>query len=231
MSAEEELSADLKSLAAELAKLVPSGDRLKRDRLLFLAGQASVGANGQANKIPAAFGNRSIWPAAFAVMTSIAAALMAIVLLKPPQIVERIVEVPIISPDGETMAANPRVDVSAHESDSTTASARQDAGAKPGKETHNAIFSRLLHRGSTNRMLLTANLSDPRALDKVLDEQFPSATNNASSRQNQNIEAGASTTYRELLESMIDNPDSGKPKTKPPVKSSILSTLFSGANS
>ena len=38
---EEELPAKLKSLAAELARLVPRGDALDRDELMFLAGRAS----------------------------------------------------------------------------------------------------------------------------------------------------------------------------------------------
>jgi hypothetical protein len=89
MSHEENRPEDLKALEAALAALVPRGDRLQRDRLMFLAGRAAASRPG------AAVSRRWAWPAAFSAMTAVAASLLVMLVTRPgPQIVERIVEVP-----------------------------------------------------------------------------------------------------------------------------------------
>ena len=55
MSAEQELPGELKSFEATLAALAPRGDRLDRDRLMYLAGRESALAeagrpNGRARR-------------------------------------------------------------------------------------------------------------------------------------------------------------------------------------
>jgi hypothetical protein len=65
---------ELKAFEARLAALAPRADRLDRERLIFLAGQASVAAS--AEKSPALAGGwrrHPAWPAAFAAMTVVAA--------------------------------------------------------------------------------------------------------------------------------------------------------------
>jgi len=91
---------ELKAFEAALAALVPRGDRLDRDRLMFLAGQASVGgissetATGEGvpgvSPVPgkihgqeARAMRRWAWPAAFSAMTAVAATLLAIVVTWP----------------------------------------------------------------------------------------------------------------------------------------------------
>jgi hypothetical protein len=78
------LSNELQHFAAELARLQPRNDRLDRERLAFLAGQASVDlAPSQCAKI---FGVRlesRAWPAAFAAMTAVAATLLCMLLTRP----------------------------------------------------------------------------------------------------------------------------------------------------
>jgi hypothetical protein len=87
--AEEELPPELKAMEAELSALRPRDDRLDRERLVFLAGQASTADR------PAM--GRWAWPAAFAAMTAVAAGLLVALVLRPePEVVERlrIVRVP-----------------------------------------------------------------------------------------------------------------------------------------
>src|SRR5882672_8018547 len=82
-------SADLQALEARLAALRPREDRLSRERLMFLAGQASVGQRGLAHfakspeqNAPVTLSGRRrpwAWPAAFSGMTAAAAALLVVV--------------------------------------------------------------------------------------------------------------------------------------------------------
>src|SRR5208282_1560477 len=90
---------ELSELEATLAALVPRMEALNRDRLMFLAGQASVEsklsqpAGGQIADLPTLrqVGNLPhatgwAWPAAFAAMTGIAALLLAVLVIRsaPP---------------------------------------------------------------------------------------------------------------------------------------------------
>lgn len=83
---------ELKAIEADLATLAPRNDRLNRERLLFLAGQASVRDTVVYQKARV---HGWIWPAAFAAMTTVAAALFVMLLAQPgTALVERIVYVP-----------------------------------------------------------------------------------------------------------------------------------------
>ena len=102
-NSEEELPPELKAMEAELSALRPRDDRLDRERLVFLAGQAS--AMGRRLPGRAAMG-RWAWPGAFAGMTAVAAGLLLALVLRPgPEVVERfrIVRVPVemASPTGD----------------------------------------------------------------------------------------------------------------------------------
>ena len=102
---ENELPPELKAVEAELASLRPREDRLDRERLVFRAGQTSAGGD-RASRGAAA---RGAWPAAFAGMTAVAAALAVALAVRPgPQVVERvrIVKVPVASDE----AAESRTD-------------------------------------------------------------------------------------------------------------------------
>lgn len=65
--------ADLKSLESQLGTLEPREDRLNRERLIFLAGQASA-------ELPS---KRWAWPASFAAMTALAATMLVMLLSQP----------------------------------------------------------------------------------------------------------------------------------------------------
>ncbi len=66
------LSSELQSFEASLAQLRPSAGQLDRDRLMFLAGQASAGANSEQRAITPVW----FWPASSAVMSGVAATLL-----------------------------------------------------------------------------------------------------------------------------------------------------------
>lgn len=81
--------ASLERFAAELAALSPQA-RLDRDRLMYLAGQASAAIPKYGRDA-----RRWAWPAAFSGMTVVAASLLLLLALRPaPRVVERIVRVP-----------------------------------------------------------------------------------------------------------------------------------------
>jgi hypothetical protein len=95
MSPHEDPLNDLSALEAALASLVPRADWLDRDRLMYLAGQASVAHTPAAGHPAAVSPRRWGWPAAFAAMTAVAASLLVALVMQPgPQVAERVVFVP-----------------------------------------------------------------------------------------------------------------------------------------
>jgi hypothetical protein len=96
-----ELPPDLKALEAKIAALRPRTDRLDRDRLVFLAGQAST--RGVAPISYARWG----WPVSFSAMTALAASLLLMLITRPePRVVERVVRVPVtVEPAGDRPAS------------------------------------------------------------------------------------------------------------------------------
>lgn len=76
-----DLPEELKLLESQLKSLKPRPDRLARERLMFLAGQASV---EEAHMPPrGALRQRWAWPASFATMTAVAATLFVMLLTQP----------------------------------------------------------------------------------------------------------------------------------------------------
>jgi hypothetical protein len=92
MFSEEESREDdrgLSELETALAALVPRATGLNRDRLMFLAGQASVAAEVPPPIFPSRNRAHWGWPAALATMTAIAASLLvALVLRQAPQVAQ-----------------------------------------------------------------------------------------------------------------------------------------------
>jgi hypothetical protein len=79
-----QLSDELKQFAADLSRLRPRDNRLDRERLAFLAGQASVASRpAQPLKVLGLPLESRVWPAAFASMSAIAAALFVVLLMRP----------------------------------------------------------------------------------------------------------------------------------------------------
>ncbi len=86
---------ELKSFEARLANLEPREDRLDRERLMFLMGQASERAGNEPSLAAASSaqpspslkgrGNVRAWQAAFGAMSAIAATLMCVLLMRPAE--------------------------------------------------------------------------------------------------------------------------------------------------
>jgi hypothetical protein len=112
MSRNENVNDAPKGIEAALGALVPRSDRLDRDRLMFLAGQAAVEAQAErVSRATAAGGPRRwLWPAAFSTASAAAVVLAALLVLRPERIVVEYVpqppandarpEAPLPSPDG-----------------------------------------------------------------------------------------------------------------------------------
>ena len=94
MSAPEDAN-ELKSFEARLSNLAPREDRLDRERLMFLMGQASERAVGESSLATASSeqpspslrgrGNVRAWQAAFGAMSAVAATLMCMLLMRPAE--------------------------------------------------------------------------------------------------------------------------------------------------
>jgi hypothetical protein len=79
-----QLSDDLKRFAQDLSSLCPREDRLDRERLAFLAGQASVTTgNIQSLSHSSNWRRHQAWPAAFATMSMVAATLLFMLVMRP----------------------------------------------------------------------------------------------------------------------------------------------------
>lgn len=97
---QEELNDELADIEAALATVGPGPSRLQRDRVMYLAGRASVGPATQRT------GTAWAWPAAFGAMTVVAATLLVMVVAQPQAHMadhtERAVESQPLAADGVT---------------------------------------------------------------------------------------------------------------------------------
>ena len=200
---DDELPPDLKATEAQLAMLAPRNDRLDREKLIFLAGQASVATSNQR-------GGRSggwAWPASLAAMTTAAAALLAMLLVRPsPQIVERvrIVEVPVERPsqEGGTAGAEREVPESPRpEPVSEPIGAATLASADLGSDW----LSRFDTRGSRWRSAYLQAFDQVLAsqIDPSMDSALP--THLVALPEGEDEQAAGPTPYRELLKTMLDD--------------------------
>jgi hypothetical protein len=81
---EPEDARELKSFEARLASLAPRDDRLDRERLMYLAGQASVGP-AELRRDGGDWRRHPAWPAAFGAMSAVAATLMCMLIMRPAE--------------------------------------------------------------------------------------------------------------------------------------------------
>ncbi len=77
------LSADLKSFEARLKNLLPRDDRLHRDRLIFLAGRASLESDHERVSLARSARRRNAWSAILASLATAAVLLLAFFLSQP----------------------------------------------------------------------------------------------------------------------------------------------------
>ena len=218
MSAEEENRLDdLKEIEAALASLVPRGDRLSRDRLMFLAGQASVGGRTGAMATPGtdrrlvapctprrnmpttsvgaapARGARWAWPSAFAAMSAVAATLLVALLVRPETSRDRIAHVSApVRPPAEKPAAADRTPASSLQPPD---SSLQTPDSRLSAHVQATSLRFPPPRDSYHELLA-------RVLDRGLDAWKPPAGSGAT------VPAAAPATYRELLETLLETSSS-----------------------
>jgi hypothetical protein len=198
--ADEELPPGLKSFEAALAALSPRADRLDRQRLMFLAGQASASAGGA--RPPSPRGGWA-WPVALAAMTTLAGSLLVMLLARPEKQIVRFVEVPVERADDQADQAD-------HAPESPL---RNDGPAKPLPSPPEPSLQRIPESG----LLASLGLNWPRDLgslarsaevpypvlrDRVLARGLDSWTLPVSVRDVER--AAAPVSYRQLLDTLLE---------------------------
>jgi len=109
-----ELPAELKAFEARLASLSPRAPRFDREALIYEAGRASVLAGSDGPMAGSRRWSRWGWPASFGSMTTVAAALLVVVLIRPePPVLVKYVRItdnhakPAERPDENLPSATP----------------------------------------------------------------------------------------------------------------------------
>jgi hypothetical protein len=226
MSAEEELRPDLKSLEAELALLCPRTDRLSRDRLMFLAGQASAAGRAVGRK---PFGAAWGWPAALGALTAAAASLLTVLLWRPPpQIVERFVEVTVERPERDAVAAHSQHGSPSAKGETPPQPDRQRIDTRSAAQQTHLASAQPGPWGYANWARLRSEAPYPRLRDQVLARGLDSWAAPAVAPAQQSERAATAASYRELLDSLLDERDAGKTVPERPSKTTSFS---SGAHS
>ena len=217
---EENQSAEMKQFEAALAALTPRTDRLDRDRLMFLAGQQSVlpshFGSGQQSVLPSPIGrgtqrvpggeggtiarpirSRTLaWPAAFAAMTVVAAALLVMLVVRPG------------SKDAENVVKYP-ASQSAPATDAKETTASNDYAEQPRK--YRTYFDLAFLSGADNRKIGEADPSHSNAallrqiLAKGVDSWKPRETGAIDGKPI----IARPLTNRELMNQLLDQFGSG----------------------
>ncbi len=213
-AAEEDLAPGLKAVEAELASLSPRTDRIDRERLIFLAGQQSV-AGGRA----ASRARRWGWPTAFAAMTALAAGLLVALLLPgEPRVVTRVVTIPVAPVGSDAVAPNRHLPPPSGGGPEALPETVSGTGllAWVGLD-----WSRLY-----DRERFGSERTYPGLLDRALRDGVDSL---GSSLPVADVEPRSSpATYRELLDSLLENRASDEPAPAGPLMPPLL---YPGANS
>jgi len=217
MSQEEQHALDLKAIEARLASLVPRTDRLDRERLMFLAGQASVAPSPATQRRP--FG-RWAWPAATAAMTAAAASLLVVLLWQgDPRIVERIVEVPVERPVPKDVKTDRERQVEPVKAESLQVPAGpHEPDSPPSRERFLVSWGLGDWRGSAGGRLLDLPLY-PRTFEEILVRGLPSPE--YASPAGPPGKTPAAVSYRELRADLL-----GGPPPEAPAPSWLRSNLL-----
>lgn len=165
---------------AELAALAPRVALFDRDRLMFLAGQASL-SEAPGNQ-PA---RRWAWPAAFSGMTALAASLVLVLVTRPAApVVERIVRLPVEMP---------------RQPDHREPNSRQPGDSLAHKATGDGLAREMAPRVPRDNSTAESSYLDLR--DRVLAMGIDSWQDGGASSASGRVESPAS--YHELLDSLL----------------------------
>jgi hypothetical protein len=200
---EEKQSAEMKRFEAALAALIPRTDRLDRDRLLFLAGQQSVlpstdqpsvgarrGVGGEGKK------RLGAWPAAFAVMSVVAAALLVMLIVRPG------------SKDAENVVKYP-ASQSALATDAKETTLSNDYAEQPRK--YRTYFDLAFLSGPDNRKISEAESSHSNAalLRQILAKGVDSWKPREMGAIGEKPIITRPLTNRELMNQLLNQPGAG----------------------
>jgi hypothetical protein len=203
---EEELNEELGALEAVLASFDPPPLGVDRDRVMFLAGQASVAGKAGAGR---ALGVGWIWPGALAGMTAVAATLLVILLVQSRGRIAR--ETPPDRRPAETVgrdaaeppgAAKPAWD----DQQEARPAVRQPALAAAGM----AAFGRL--EADVQRRLDSKAEYD-RVIEQIALHGFDAREPGVGTSDRPGGPAAPSASYREWLERFRSEREYGKPVT------------------
>jgi hypothetical protein len=178
--AEPEIKPDLKAVEGQLARLVPAGARVDRDRLMFEAGMAAAEPSHPGESPVATWLGRRVWPAATMLMTA-ASLLLAVSLVWQRHSFELALQerVPAISVvqvaeprPAEAVAAKARPDLATEEWMSLRQPAKGYLGIRYAALTRgvNAIDT-----GPTNSGIGDSSGALDQTQREMLDELLPSA--------------------------------------------------------
>jgi hypothetical protein len=159
--------AELKAIEARLAALSPRDDRLDRERLMFLAGRASVERPFEiGNRKSRAWLESKAWPAAFAGMTAVAAALLVALVVRP--IDDERTALQVVSDGDHVTLRRPIVDRDLPTNGdvlSPSDARRGDIEALVYSAPHVAVDAAIPRRGEQDRATLT-----PGAWRQIIEE-------------------------------------------------------------
>lgn len=161
---ESEQERELAAWAARLSAFRPGASRLDRDRVMFLAGRASVGREASPARRPVGWG----WPMALASMTAIAGCL-AVAL-----VVEHLRNTP--SPGGSGLAVQERPEVYEPDRDRARAGPEEDPADGDDRETPPVEPRRVFWPAATETGTWTARPprrdAPERSLAQLADRRF-----------------------------------------------------------
>jgi hypothetical protein len=223
MSEKRELPPELKAIEAELAALIPRTDELDRERLIFLAGQASA---EKATVSPGSHASGMIWPIATAVTTAIAISLAVVLVTRSqPEAVTRVVYRYIPRPEAIEDGSTEQFEADDLSPDALPVNRPDDDDSK--------LSMALAWIDFPDRQRVRFEADNFRRLDRMLDQraglgadEFSESPIRRSPRTNRR--AAAPVTYQGLLDSVLETTG---PNSRQPDSSATGAANSSGVNS
>lgn len=200
----EGLLPELTAIEAVLASLAPRTDRLNRERLMFLAGQASAAARPERCRA----WTRWLWPAAFSAMTAVAAMLLVMLVVQPGQIARHGADRTALAPapSAEAKTAQDAGAASMQLSPEKRAEPSPDDEARPGAQDSllSLILSPFTPPIGPRAEPSPAHHSYPELRDLVLARGLDSWQSPTAPAGEGRERVEAPLSYRELLDSLLE---------------------------
>jgi len=189
----------LKAFEAELAALRPRLDRLARDRMMFAAGRQ---AEKRGQKTVLTPFSRWAWPAAFAAASTVAAVLALILVVAPPT---RVVERPVPAPP-QPAPGGLAVD------------------QQPGNRTAEAPRQEPTHAARRAEELPRFRRMQAELVERILADKPDLSPSPQAEAVRHAPRRHEPVSYRELRESLLDDPTLGQAAMVRPARQPSLSS-------